>query len=51
MNMGFSAWIVRSLYGAGSLMTVLRELSKCKLDLEAVQEVRRKGGHTEPVGE
>jgi hypothetical protein len=32
-------------------MTVSRELSKYKLDLVAVQEVRWKGGGTEPVGE
>jgi hypothetical protein len=25
MNMGFGTWNIRSLYGAGSLMTVLKE--------------------------
>jgi hypothetical protein len=39
MDMIFGAWNVRSLYGAGSLLTVLRELSKCKVDLMGVQEV------------
>jgi hypothetical protein len=32
-------------------MTVLRELSKYKLDLVVVQEVRWEGGGTEPTGE
>jgi hypothetical protein len=32
-------------------MTVSRELSKYKLDLVGVQEVRWEGGGTEPVGE
>jgi hypothetical protein len=35
----------------GSLMTVLRELSKYKLDLVGVQEVRWKDSGTEPAGE
>jgi hypothetical protein len=39
----------RSLYRVGSLMTVLRELSKYKLDLVGVQEVRWEGGGTEPA--
>jgi hypothetical protein len=29
----------------------IRELSKCKLDLVGVQEVRWEGGGTEPAGE
>jgi hypothetical protein len=49
--MRFGLWNVRSLYRAGSLMTVPKELSKCKLDLVGVQEVRWKGGGTKPVGE
>jgi hypothetical protein len=32
-------------------MTVSRELSKYKLDLVGVQEVRWEGGGTEPAGE
>jgi hypothetical protein len=32
-------------------MTVSRELSKYKLDLVEVQEVRWEGGGTEPAGE
>jgi hypothetical protein len=39
-GMRFALWNVRSLYKAGSLMTVSRELSRYKLDLAGVQEVR-----------
>jgi hypothetical protein len=42
---------VRSLYKAGSLKTVSRELARYKLDLVGVQEVRWEGGGTEPVEE
>jgi hypothetical protein len=42
---------VRSLYTAGSLITVPRELARYKLDLVGVQEVRLEGGGTEPAGE
>jgi exonuclease III len=49
--MRFGTWNVRSLYRAGSLVIVLKELSKYKLDLMGVQEVRWKGGGAEPVGE
>jgi hypothetical protein len=41
---------VRSLYRAGSLLTVTRELARYKLDLVGVQ-VRWEGGGTEPAGE
>jgi exonuclease III len=52
MDMGFGTWNVRSLYRAGSLMTVLRELARYKLDLVGVQEFRWEGSSTtEPVGE
>jgi hypothetical protein len=51
MDMRFGVWNVSSLYRAGSLMTVLRELSKYKLDLAGVQEVRWEGGGTVPAGE
>jgi exonuclease III len=41
----FGTWNVRSLYRAGSLKTVARELGKYKLDLVGVQEVKwEKGG-------
>jgi hypothetical protein len=51
MDMRFGTWNVRSLYRAGSLMTVSRELSRYKLDLVGVQEVRWEGGGTEPARE
>jgi hypothetical protein len=35
--MRFGTWNVRSLYRAGSLMTVSRELSRYRLDLVGVQ--------------
>jgi hypothetical protein len=49
--MRFGMWNVRSLYRAGSLMTVETELSKYKLDFVRVQEVRWDRGVTEQVGE
>jgi exonuclease III len=51
MYIRFGMWNVRSLYRAGSLMTVAKGISKCKLDLVGVQEVRWDGGGTEPVAE
>jgi exonuclease III len=43
--MRFGTWNVRSLYRSGSLMTVVGELARYKLDLVGVQEVRwDKGG-------
>jgi hypothetical protein len=47
----FGLWNVRRLYKVGSLMTVSRKLSKFKIDLVGVQEVRWEGGGTEPAGE
>jgi exonuclease III len=47
MDVRFGLWNVSSLYRAGSLMTVWRELA----DLVGVQEVRWEGGGTEPAGE
>jgi hypothetical protein len=46
---GYGTWNIRSLYRAGSVMTVLRELSKCKLDFVAVQDVKWDGGGSEPA--
>ena len=40
MDMSFGAWNVRSLYRAGSLTTSAMELTRYKLDLVGVQEVR-----------
>jgi hypothetical protein len=51
MNMRFGLWNVRSLYRMGSLTTVSRELSKYKLDLVGVQEVRWEGSGTKVSGE
>jgi hypothetical protein len=47
--MRFGTWNVRSLYRAGSLKTVSRELARYKLDLVGVQEVRWEGDGTEPA--
>jgi hypothetical protein len=41
---------VRSIYRAGSLRAVGEEISKYKLHLVGVQEVRWDGGGTEPTG-
>jgi exonuclease III len=51
MDMRFGTWNVGSLYRAGSLMTVSRDLTRYKLDLVGVQEVRWDGSGTEPAGE
>jgi hypothetical protein len=48
MDMRFGTWNVKSLYKAGSLIMVLSELSKYKLDLVGVQ-VRLEGSGTKPV--
>jgi hypothetical protein len=50
MDMKFVTWNVRSLYRAGSLMTVAKEISKYKLDLVGIQ-VRWDTDGTEPPGE
>ena len=42
---------VRSLYRAGSLMAVAKELARFKLDLVGVQEVRRDKERTVRAGE
>jgi exonuclease III len=47
----FGLWNVRSLYRAGSLTTISGKLSKYKLDLVGVQEVRWEGSGTELEGE
>jgi hypothetical protein len=49
--MRFGLWNIRSLYRAVSLMTVSRDVARCKLDLVGVQEVRWEGGGTELPGE
>jgi exonuclease III len=49
--MKFGNWNVRSMYRAGFLRAVAEEISKYKLDLVEVQEIRWYGGGTEPAGE
>jgi hypothetical protein len=51
MDMRFGTWNIRSLYRVGSLMTVLRELPRYRLELVGVQEVRLEGIGTAPAGE
>jgi exonuclease III len=51
MDMRFGTWNVRSMYRAGSGRAVGEEISKYKLDLVGVQEVRWDGGVTEQAGE
>jgi exonuclease III len=51
MDMRFGTWNVTSMYRAGSLRTVAEEISKYKLDLVGVQEVRWDRGGTKPAGE
>jgi exonuclease III len=51
IDMRFGTWNVRSLYGVGSLMTVSKKLSRYRLDLVGVQDVRWEGSGTAPAGE
>jgi exonuclease III len=48
--MRFGMWNVRSIYRAGSLRAVGEDISKYKLDVVGVQEVRWDRGGTEPAG-
>jgi exonuclease III len=45
--MRFGTWNIRSLYRAGSLKSVARELGKYKLELVGVQEIRWEEEDTE----
>jgi exonuclease III len=49
--MRIGTWNVRTVYRAGSLTAVAEEISKYKLDLVGVQEVKWDTGGTEPAGE
>jgi exonuclease III len=49
--MRFGTWNVRSLYRAASLMIVAKQVSKYRLNLVGVQEVRWDRGGTKPSGE
>jgi hypothetical protein len=51
MGMRFGTWKVRSMCRAGSLRKVAEEVSKYKLDLVGVQEVRWDRGGTETAGQ
>jgi exonuclease III len=51
MDMRFGTWNVRSMYRVGSLRAVAEEISKYKVDLMGVQEVRWNGGDNEAAGE
>jgi exonuclease III len=44
-------WNVRSLYRAGSITTVAKELARYKLDLVGLQEVRWDKGGTVRAGD
>jgi hypothetical protein len=49
MDMRFGTWNVRSTYRADSLRVAGKEISKYKLDLVGIQEVRWDEGGTEPA--
>jgi hypothetical protein len=51
MDMRFGTWNVRSMYMAGSPRAAGEEISKYKLDLVGVQEVRWDRGGTKSAGE
>jgi hypothetical protein len=51
MDMIFGMSKIRSLYRAGSIVTISNELSKYKLDLVEQQEVRWEGSGNELPGE
>jgi hypothetical protein len=51
MDMRFETWNVRRLYRAGSLMAVSKEMSRYRLNLVGVQEVRWEGSGIVPAGE
>jgi hypothetical protein len=51
MDMRFGTWKVRSVYRVGSFMTIAKVISKYKLDLVGIQEVRWNRGGTEPAGQ
>jgi hypothetical protein len=51
MKYDYGICIMEELYRAGTIVRVSKELSKYKLDLVGVQEVRWEGGGTEPEGE
>jgi exonuclease III len=50
IDMKFGTWNIRSFYRAGSLMTVVKEISDYKFDLVGVQEVRCEKSVAESAG-
>jgi hypothetical protein len=50
MDMRFGTWNVRSVYRAGSLMAVVKEMSEYKFALVGVEEIRWDRGGTKPAG-
>jgi exonuclease III len=51
MDVRFATWNVRSIYRAGSLRAIAEDISKYKLDLVGVPEIRWEKGGTERRGE
>jgi hypothetical protein len=51
MDMRFGTWNVRSMYRTGSLRVAAGKISRYKLDLVGVQEIRWSRGDTEPTGQ
>jgi hypothetical protein len=51
MEMRFGKWNIRSLYRANSLITFAKEISKCKLDLVEVEQIRWERGGTKSESE
>jgi hypothetical protein len=51
MGTRFGKWNIRRLYRVGTLMTVSRQLSRYRLDLVELQEVRWEGSGTAQAGE
>jgi hypothetical protein len=51
MGMRFETYNVKTLYRAGSLKTVARELAKYILDLVSIQDIRWEKGGSEPTEE
>jgi hypothetical protein len=51
INDGYETSDMKCLYRTGSLVTLSKELSKCRLDLVGVQEVRWEGDGNERTGE
>jgi hypothetical protein len=49
--MRFGTWNIKSFYRVGSVMTDSRELSRYRLDLVGVQEIRWEGSGSVPAGE